>query len=117
LIAQPLKKSENLTNDMKKLSIFKTGAAIAFAAVIGFGCGHQDTTIDEDTGTAEAIVAGDSSAANLSNPRPAPIGDTSVNAMQADRFGEMNPNQDSAARAMQELDRIKQQRKKQDPTP
>ena len=101
---------------MKKLTIFKTGAAIAFAAVVGFGCGHQDTTIDEDTGTAEAIVAGDSSAANLNNPRPAPIGDTSVNANQADRFGQMNPNQDSAARAMQELDKKKRQQKKDNPT-
>lgn len=90
-----------------RLSIFKTGVAVAFAAVVGYGCGQQDTTIDEDTGTSEAIVEGDSSAANLNNPRPAPIGDTSVNANQADRFGEMNPNQDSAARAMEELDKKK----------
>ena len=98
-----------------RLSIFKTGVAIAFAAIVGYGCGQQDTTIDEDTGTAEAIVEGDSSAANLNNPRPAPIGDTSVNANQADRFGEMNPNQDSAARAMEKLDKQKQKQGDQRP--
>ncbi|MER2999417.1 hypothetical protein [Pontibacter populi] len=91
-----------------RLSIFKTGVAVAFAAIVGYGCGQQDTTIDEDTGTADAIVEGDSSAANLNNPRPAPIGDTSVTANQADRFGEMNPNQDSAARAMEKLDKKKE---------
>jgi len=96
-----------------RLSIFKTGVAVAFATIVGFGCGQQDTTteMEGDTGTAEAIVAGDSSAANLSNPRPAPIGDTSVNANQADQFGEMRPNQDSAARALHELDKQKQQKK------
>ena len=93
-----------------RLSIFKTGVAVAFAAVVSYGCGQQDTTIDEDTGTAEAIIEGDSSAANLNEPRPAPIGDTSVTANQADRFGEMNPNQDSAARAMERLDEKKQQK-------
>ncbi|MBC5994793.1 hypothetical protein [Pontibacter cellulosilyticus] len=98
---------------MKTLAnIFKTGIAVAFAAVIGFGCGHQDTDIDDDTGTAEAIVESDPSAANLNEPRPAPIGDTSVTAEQADRFGEMSPNQDSAARAMERLDKIKRQREK-----
>ena len=93
-----------------KLSIFKTGLAVAFATVVGFGCGSNETTTETegDAGTADAIVAGDSSAANLNNPRPAPIGDTSVNANQADQFGEMNPNQDSAARALQELDKQKE---------
>ncbi|MEJ8758667.1 hypothetical protein WG947_16760 [Pontibacter sp. H259] len=96
-----------------KLAIFKTGLAIAFATMVGIGCGQQDTTTEAegDAGTADAIVAGDSSAANLNNPRPAPIGDTSVNANQADQFGEMNPNQDSAARALNELDKQKQQQK------
>lgn len=96
-----------------KLSIFKTGVAVAFATIVGFGCGQQDTTTEAetDTGTADAIVAGDSSAANLNEPRPAPIGDTSVNANQADQFGEMNPNQDSAARALEELDKKKEQQK------
>ena len=100
-----------------KLSIFKTGVVVAFATIVGFGCGNnQDATTEteSDTGTADAIVAGDSSAANLNNPRPAPIGDTSVTANQADQFGEMNPNQDSAARALHELDKQKQQ---QDPRP
>lgn len=100
-----------------KLSIFKKGVAVAFATIIGFGCGHQDTTIEEDTGTAEAIVGADSSAANLNNPRPAPIGDTSVTANQADQFGNMNPNQDTAARAMHELDKKKQQQKQQKQKP
>ena len=92
------------------MNIFKTSAAIAFFAVIGFSCGHQDTDIDEDTGTAEAIVEADSSAANLNNPRPAPIGDTSETAEQANRFGEMNPNQDEDARELQRLDEIRKQR-------
>ena len=96
---------------MKKLAnILKTSTAVAFFAIVGFGCGQQDTDIDEDTGTAEAIVEGNPAAANLNEPRPAPIGDTSVTAEQADRFGEMNPNQDSAARAMERLDKIKRQR-------
>ncbi|WP_162428521.1 hypothetical protein [Pontibacter pudoricolor] len=98
-----------------RLSIFKTGVAVAFATIVGYGCGQQDTTVDHDTGTAEAIVEGDSSAANLNNPRPAPIGDTSVNANQADQFGEMNPNQDSAARALHELDKQKQKQGDQRP--
>jgi hypothetical protein len=92
-----------------RLSIFKTGVAVAFAAIVGYGCGEQDTTAEHDTGTAEAIVEGDSSAANLNNPRPAPIGDTSVTANQADQFGEMNSNQDSAARALHKLDEQKKQ--------
>lgn len=51
-----------------------------------------------EKGTAEAIV-GDSS--NLSDPRPAPIGDTAENARQADQFGETNvENVDSAARGL-----------------
>ena len=103
-----------------KLSIFKTGMAVAFAAIVGFGCGsnEQNTTASEDeAGTADAIVAGDSSAANLSNPRPAPIGDTSVNANQADQFGEMNPNQDTEARELNELDKQKEQQQNQQPKP
>ncbi|MBC5775985.1 hypothetical protein H8S95_18055 [Pontibacter sp. KCTC 32443] len=102
-----------------KLSIFKTGVAVAFAAIVGFGCGNNQETTTEaesDTGTADAIVAGDSSAANLNEPRPAPIGDTSVNANQADQFGDMNPNQDSAARALEQLDRQKEQQQ-QKPRP
>ncbi|MFD2512774.1 hypothetical protein ACFSRY_02740 [Pontibacter locisalis] len=93
---------------MKTLkNIFKTSTAIAFLAVVSFGCGQQDTDIDEDTGTAEAIVEGNPAAANLNEPRPAPIGDTSETAQQANRFGEMSPNQDSAARAMEKLDERK----------
>jgi len=97
---------------MNKLSnILKTTAAIAVAATIGYGCGDRPASNPtDDTSTSEAIVAMDSSAANLNNPRPAPIGDTSVTAEQADQFGDMNPNQDSAARAMEKLD--KQKRRK-----
>lgn len=89
-------------------NIIKTSAAVAVAAVIGFGCGDRPASNPtDDTSTSEAIVAMDSSAANLSNPRPAPIGDTSVTAEQADQFGQMNPNQDTAARQMIELDKQK----------
>ncbi|MEJ8803614.1 hypothetical protein [Pontibacter sp. H249] len=94
-------------------NILKTSAAVAFFAIIGFACGQQDTDIDEDTGTAEAIVEGDSSAANLSTPRPAPIGDTSETAQQANRFGEMNPNQDTAARALHQLEEKRKRLKEQ----
>ncbi|GAB3200716.1 hypothetical protein ABID22_003536 [Pontibacter aydingkolensis] len=99
---------------MKKITnIFKTGVAVAFAAAIGFGCNYDRPASNptDDTSTSEAIVAMDSSAANLNNPRPAPIGDTSETASQANRFGEMNPNQDTAARRLQKLDELKKKRK------
>lgn len=100
------------------LTIFKTGAAIVFAAIVGFGCGQQaDVESERDTGTAEAIVAGDSSAANLNNPRPAPIGDTAETGNQADYFGDLPPNVDSAAREMQKLDKQKEQRRQQQQNP
>lgn len=97
---------------MNKLSnIFKTGAAVAVAAILGFGCGDRPASNPtDDTSTSEAIVGMDSSAANLNNPRPAPIGDTSVTGEQADQFGNMNPNQDSAARAMEKLDERKRKK-------
>lgn len=80
-------------------NIFKTSAAVAVAALIGVSCGDRPASNPtDDVSTSQAIVAMDSSAANLSNPRPAPIGDTSETARQANRFGEMNPNQDTAAR-------------------
>lgn len=80
-------------------NIFKTSAAVAVASLIGFGCGDRPASNPtDDVSTSQAIVAMDSSAANLSNPRPAPIGDTSETAEQANRFGQMNPNQDTAAR-------------------
>jgi hypothetical protein len=97
---------------MKKVSnIIKSGAGIAVAALIGFGCGDRPASNPtDDTSTSRAIVDMDSSAANLNNPRPAPIGDTSVTSEQANRFGNMKPNQDSAARAMEEIDRQKRKR-------
>ena len=96
-------------------NIFKTGLAVAFAAVVGFGCNYDRPASNptDDTSTSEAIVKKSKSAANLNNPRPAPIGDTSVTAEQANRFGPMRPNQDSAARAMHKLDKMKRQQKQQ----
>ena len=92
------------------LSLLSKGVAVAIVAVIGFGCNYDRPASNptDDTSTAEAIVAKSPSAANLNNPRPAPIGKTSKTAEQANRFGQMNPNQDSAARAYIELDRQKQ---------
>lgn len=92
-------------------NIFKTSAAVVVAALIGVSCGDRPASNPtDDTSTSEAIVAMDSSAANLNNPRPAPIGDTSETARQANRFGEMAPNQDTTARKMIELDKQKQLR-------
>jgi hypothetical protein len=97
---------------MKILNIIKAGALVAFL-LVAFGCDNNRPASNptDDTSTSEAIVSMDSSAANLNNPRPAPIGDTSVTAEQANRFGKMNPNQDSAARAMHKLDQEKKKRK------
>ena len=83
--------------------------AVAVAAVIGFGCNGERPASNptNDTSTSEAIIDA-TDAEHLSEPRPAPIGDTSVTGEQADQFGNaMNPNQDSAARAMHELDEQK----------
>ncbi|WP_241739277.1 hypothetical protein [Pontibacter beigongshangensis] len=101
------------------LNIFKKGALVAFVAAIGFSCGQERPVTEKDTstGTAEAIVEGNPSAANLNNPRPAPIGDTSKTGEQANRFGEMNPNQDSAARARIELDKQRQLEQNPDQKP
>ncbi|MFD2248542.1 hypothetical protein [Pontibacter ruber] len=96
------------------MNILKTSVALAFVAAIGYGCGERpESNPTDDTSTSEAIVGMDSSAANLNNPRPAPIGDTSKTAEQADQFGDLPSNQDSAARALQKLD--EQQQKKQNP--
>lgn len=93
--------------------ITKTGLTVAFVAAVSFGCNYDRPASNptDDTSTSEAIVNKSKSAANLNNPRPAPIGDTSVTAEQANRFGEMKPNQDSVARAMHELDKAKRQKK------
>lgn len=90
-------------------NIIKTSLAVAVAAVVGFGCNGERPAADpdNDTSTSEAIVD-ETDAEHLNEPRPAPIGDTSVTGEQADQFGNnMNPNQDSAARAMHELDKQK----------
>ncbi|MCC9168012.1 hypothetical protein [Pontibacter harenae] len=99
----------------KQLNIFKTGILAVFMAVIGFSCSGDRPAANptDDTSTSRAIVGMDSSAANLNNPRPAPIGDTSKTAEQANRFRGMRPNQDSAARALHELDQQKIQRQQQ----
>ncbi|MBB6609965.1 hypothetical protein H7F15_02855 [Pontibacter sp. Tf4] len=88
-----------------KLSILKTGVAVAFAAIVGVGCGNKPEP--GDTGTADAI-AEDPEVTNLSEPRPAPIGDTAVTGEQADQFGNLPPNVDTAARQMEKLDKQKE---------
>lgn len=101
---------------MKTLKhIFKTGVAVAFAAAVGFGCNYDrpESNPTDDVSTSKAIVEMDSSTANLNTPRPAPIGDTSETAEQANYLGEMAPNQDSAARAMHKLDEIKKRKQNQ----
>ncbi|CAM3624103.1 hypothetical protein POKO110462_12570 [Pontibacter korlensis] len=95
---------------MKTSHILKSTLALAFFSVIGFSCGNSAETIEEErtTGTSEAIVEEDESAANLTNPRPAPIGDTAVTGEQADQFGNPEPNVDTAARELQQLDQQRQ---------
>ncbi|WP_266203250.1 hypothetical protein [Pontibacter kalidii] len=95
---------------MKTSDILKPALALAFFAVVGFGCDNRAERIEEEdtTGTAEAVVGGDEGAANLTEPRPAPIGDTAVTGEQADQFGNPEPNVDSAARELQRLDEQKQ---------
>ncbi|HEY4649954.1 MAG TPA: hypothetical protein VIG72_01005 [Pontibacter sp.] len=91
-----------------KLSIFKTGVAVAFAAIVGVGCGQTTTDQPGESSTADAI-AEDPAVTNLSEPRPAPIGDTAVTGEQADQFGDMPANVDTAARQQEQLDKQKQQ--------
>ena len=62
----------------------------------------------DDTSTAEAITNKSKSTQNLNNPRPAPIGDTAKTGEQADRFGDLPSNVDSAARERVELDKQRQ---------
>ncbi|WP_299759017.1 hypothetical protein [uncultured Pontibacter sp.] len=95
---------------MKTSHILKSGLALAFATVVGFGCSESAESLQEerDTGTAEAVVEGNEGAANLSEPRPAPIGDTAVTGEQADQFGNPEPNVDSAARELERLDEQRQ---------
>ncbi|WP_242923770.1 hypothetical protein [Pontibacter liquoris] len=100
--------------------ILKTGVAVAFAAVVGFGCNggeRPESNPTDDTSTSEAIVD-ETDAEHLNEPRPAAIGDTSVTGEQADQFGnEMKSNQDSANRAMHELDEQKAKENSQQPKP
>ncbi|MHA6250178.1 hypothetical protein ACXYMU_19750 [Pontibacter sp. CAU 1760] len=99
---------------MKKASnIFKTGVAVAFAAVVGvgFGCNGERpaTNPTDDTSTSEAIVDM-TDAEHLNEPRPSAIGDTAETAEQANQFGEMNSNVDTAARRLHKLDMERQKR-------
>jgi hypothetical protein len=94
--------------------IYKTGAAVAFAAVMGFGCNGErpESNPTDDTSTSEAIVDM-TDAEHLNEPRPAAIGDTAVTGEQADQFGDMPSNVDSAAREMHKLDQEKERRRKE----
>ncbi|MDX5480923.1 MAG: hypothetical protein LPK07_04515 [Hymenobacteraceae bacterium] len=90
-------------------NIFKTGLAVAFAAVVGFGCSDRpESNPTDDTSTSEAIVGQSDDAANLAEPRPAPIGDTAETAEQADQFGNLPPNVDTAARRLHQ-ENVRQQ--------
>lgn len=84
---------------------------MAFAAVMGFGCNGERpaTNPTDDTSTSEAIVD-QTDAEHLMEPRPSAIGDTAVTAEQANQFGEMNSNVDTAARRLHELDQQRQKR-------
>ena len=100
-----------------KLAIFKTGAAVAFAAIVGFGCGDRpESNPTDDTSTSEAISE-DPEVTNLSEPRPAPIGDTAVTGEQADQFGDLPANADTAARRLhqQNIERQKRENPNQRP--
>lgn len=97
------------------LDILKKGFAVAFVAAIGYGCGGDRPQAnpdleDRDTSTSRAITERNPSAANLSNPRPAPIGDTATTANQQQRFGNLPSNVDSAARELNRVDRERQLR-------
>ncbi|GAB3823191.1 hypothetical protein GCM10028895_29720 [Pontibacter rugosus] len=82
--------------------------------MVGFGCNGErpESNPTDDTSTSEAIV-NMTDAEHLNEPRPSAIGDTAVTGEQADQFGNMNSNVDSAARQMHELDMQKQ--RKQNP--
>ena len=95
---------------MKKLTdILKTGLAVALVATLVTSCGERPQSDPaHDTSTSEAITNKSRSTQNLSNPRPAPIGDTAETGEQAARFGNLPSNVDSAARERVELDKEKQ---------
>ncbi|MDX5419246.1 MAG: hypothetical protein LPK09_08505 [Hymenobacteraceae bacterium] len=104
---------------MKNLkNILRTGLAAAFVATIAVGCGERPkTNPTDDTSTSEAITERSKSTQNLNKPRPAPIGRTAETGEQADRFGDVPPNVDSAARAKVELDRQRQLEENPDQRP
>lgn len=83
-----------------KLNILKTSFVVLFAVIVGYGCNGErpESNPTDDTSTSEAIVGDNPAAANLARPRPAPIGDTAVTGEQADQFGDMPSNVDTAAR-------------------
>lgn len=104
---------------MKNLKdILKTGLAAAFVATIAVSCGERPkSNPTDDTSTAEAIHERSRSTQNLNEPRPAPIGRTAKTGEQADRFGDLPPNVDSAARAKVEIDRQRQLEENPDQRP
>lgn len=95
---------------MKKLkNILKTSLAVALVAVLGTSCGDRPQSDPaDDTSTAEAITNKSKSTQNLTNPRPAPIGDTAETGEQADRFGNLPSNVDTVARQRVELEKQRQ---------
>ncbi|WP_237144299.1 hypothetical protein [Pontibacter pamirensis] len=83
-------------------NIFKTGVAVAFAAVIGFGCGERPASNPTDDTSTSAAIVEMSDAEHLMEPRPSAIGDTAVTGEQADQFGNLPSNVDTAARRLHE---------------
>ncbi len=82
---------------------------MAFAAVVGFGCNGERPASNptDDTSTSEAIVEM-TDAEHLNEPRPSTIGDSAETGEQADYFGEMNSNVDTAARRLHQQNIEKQ---------
>ncbi|WP_299991100.1 hypothetical protein [uncultured Pontibacter sp.] len=95
---------------MKNLkNIFKTGLTAAFMATITVACGDRPASNPtDDTSTSEAISGKSESTRNLIRPRPAPVGDTAETGEQADRFGNLPSNVDTAARRQVEQDILRQ---------
>ncbi|QCR24278.1 hypothetical protein [Pontibacter sp. SGAir0037] len=106
----------------KTIDILKKGIALTFVAALTYGCGQErapEDLVEEGAGTSSAIVEDNPSAANLNNPRPAPVGDTARTGNQADQFGNLPSNVDSSAREMNRVDQQRQleENPNQKPTP
>ncbi|WP_460923651.1 hypothetical protein [Pontibacter brevis] len=91
-------------------NIFKTGVAVAFAAVVGFGCGDRPASNPTDDTSTSAAIVEMTDAEHLNEPRPSTIGDSAETGEQADQFGDMRSNVDTAARRLHQQNMERQQR-------